>query len=343
MAVFSQEKRHSQKITTSHHQGICSRDCIMTPTFTAPRLILTFIGLLLTAQCCVTQQQPSTPLDLPEAPSQLLLATSKSSGGPAASSTSDPFEYSFYPSGHAQQESAQGTRKGTQKSDGPAPASQVELDSDGKPIPLERQQPTRILGIMPNFRTVSSGAVPPPPSFKTNFKGATRQAFDYSSFFFLALTSVSAEGIDSHPELGKGVPGFYAYAWRGFLDKTDNTYLSAFLLPSILHEDTRYYALGKGPVIKRIGYVISRQAVTRTYGGSQTPNIAGLGGQVLTQVISRYYYPSSATDFSALATKFGYSVMRDVASTAFREFYPTIAAHYIRVHREKIAAREAQP
>src|ERR1700682_2734431 len=25
MAVFSQEKRHSQKITTSHHQGICSR------------------------------------------------------------------------------------------------------------------------------------------------------------------------------------------------------------------------------------------------------------------------------------------------------------------------------
>src|SRR6202790_5280867 len=24
MAVFSQEKRHSQKITTSHHQGICS-------------------------------------------------------------------------------------------------------------------------------------------------------------------------------------------------------------------------------------------------------------------------------------------------------------------------------
>jgi hypothetical protein len=25
MAVFSQEKRHSQKITTSHHQGICSK------------------------------------------------------------------------------------------------------------------------------------------------------------------------------------------------------------------------------------------------------------------------------------------------------------------------------
>ena len=44
----------------------------------------------------------------------------------------------------------------------------------------------------------------------------------------------------------RGIDGFYAYTWRGFLDKTDNTYLSAWLLPSSLHEDTRYYALGAG-------------------------------------------------------------------------------------------------
>ncbi|MGD0446292.1 MAG: hypothetical protein ABSA39_20345 [Edaphobacter sp.] len=67
------------------------------------------------------------------------------------------------------------------------------------------------------------------------------------------------------------------------------------------------------------------------------PNIAGLGGKVLTQVISRYYYPPGATDFSVLATKFGYSIMREVAFTSIREFYPDIAAHYIRKHREKAA------
>ena len=89
-------------------------------------------------------------------------------------------------------------------------------------------------------------------------------------------------------------------------------------------------------------YVISRQAVARTYGGSQTPNIAGLGGKVLTQYISRYYYPSSATSFSVLATKFGYSVMRDVAFSSLREFYPDIASHYIRKHREKVAALAAR-
>jgi hypothetical protein len=221
----------------------------------------------------------------------------------------------------------------------------VPLDANGNPIPLNRQQPQRILGFMPNFRSVSGGTTPHPPGWIYNFQVATHQATDYSSFIFLGLTSLTAEGLNSHPVLGKGVDGFYAYTWRGFLDKTDGTYLSAWLLPSLLHEDTRYYALGDGhTVIRRALYVISREAGARTYGGRETPNIAGLGGKVLTQVISRSYYPPGAADFSVLATKFGYSIMREVAFTSIREFYPDIAAHYIRKHREKaarLAARDA--
>ena len=222
------------------------------------------------------------------------------------------------------------------------PNPRVDLDQNGNPIPLERRQPKRILGFMPNFRTVSGGATPPPPNFKNNFKVATHQALDYSTFLFLGLTSLTAEGLDSHPALGKGVGGFWAYTWRGFLDKTDGTYLSAWLLPSILHEDTRYYALGQGHSIpRRIAYVLSRQAITRTYGGRETPNIAGLGGKALTQVISRTYYPPSASGFGTLATKFGYSVMRDVAFSSIREFYPDLAAHYVKKHREKVARQAA--
>jgi hypothetical protein len=139
------------------------------------------------------------------------------------------------------------------------------------------------------------------------------------------------------------VDGFYAYTWRGFLDKTDGTYLSAWLLPSLIHEDTRYYALGNSHSIAiRALYVISRQGVTRTYGGRQTPNIAGLGGKVLTQIVSRTYYPPGATSFSVLATKFGYSTMRDISFTSIREFYPDAAAHFVRKHREKMARLAAR-
>ncbi len=222
-------------------------------------------------------------------------------------------------------------------------ASDAPADADGTSVPLELRQPKRILGFMPNFRSVSAGSKPHPLGWKYNFTIATKQATDYSSFIFLGLTTLTAEGMDMHPVLGKGVAGFYAYAWRGFLDKSDNTYLSAWLLPSLLHEDTRFYAKGAGHSIPlRSLYVISRQAVARTYGGQQTPNIAGLGGKVLTQVVSRTYYPASATSFSVLASKFGYSVMRDIAFSAIREFYPDASAHFIRKHREKMARLGAQ-
>jgi hypothetical protein len=226
----------------------------------------------------------------------------------------------------------------------PQPQSDADqpIDSEGKPIPLEMQQPKRILGFMPNFLSVAGGSKSHPPGWKYNFTVATHQATDYSSFFFLGLTSLTAEGTNVHPALGKGVKGFYGYAWRGFIDKTDNTYLSAWLLPSLLHEDTRYYALGKGHSIPiRALYVISRQAVTRTYGGRQTPNIAGLGANAITQIVSTTYYPEGESSIGALASKFGYTMMRDVAMTAIREFYPDIAAHFRRKYQER-AARMAQ-
>jgi hypothetical protein len=45
-----------------------------------------------------------------------------------------------------------------------------------------------------------------------------------------------------------------------------------------------------------------------------------------------------------LATKFGYSVMRDVIFSSIREFYPDLAAHFVKKRREKmerLAAKDA--
>jgi hypothetical protein len=193
-------------------------------------------------------------------------------------------------------------------------------------------QPHRILGLMPNYRSVSAGEIPPPPSFKQSFKIATHQAFDYSTFVFLGLTTATAYGQGSHPSLDTyngGDAVFWAYLWRGFLDKTDGTYQSAWILPTLLHEDTRYYAMGHGSKWKRLGYSMSRVAVARTYSGHNTINLAGLGGKAGAQAVSTTYYPPGSEEFSVLATKFAYSCARDVGFTVFREFYPDIAIHVL--------------
>ena len=317
-------------------------------------------GLSLSPLIATAQQVTSAALvmpsqavqtTLPDAPSALLISAAPLEPGASSSVTpSDADDIlatddqtTQNPSPQSQTTTQRPTHQETVTVNGKQVPSDVELDSHGNPIPLNMQQPKRILGFMPNFRSVSGGAVAHPPGWKYNFQIATHQAIDYSSFIFLGITSLTAEAINSHPVLGKGADGFYAYTWRGFLDKTDGTYLGAWFLPSLLHEDTRYYAMGNRRSIPiRALYVISRQVVTRTYGGNETPNIAGLGGKVLTQLVSREYYPAGATSFGVLATKFAYSAMRDIAFTSIREFYPDVAAHYIRKHREKAARLAAK-
>ena len=317
-------------------------------------------GLALSPLIATAQQASSVALvvppqaaaqpTLPDAPSALLIFAVTPAASTSSSATPNEADDSNTTDGQTTQNpspQSQTTQRPTHQEtvtvNGKQVPSDVELDSHGNPIPLNLQQPKRILGFMPNFRSVSGGAVAHPPGWKYNFQIATHQAFDYSSFIFLGITSLAAEGINSHPVLGKGADGFYAYTWRGLLDKTDGTYIGAWFLPSLLHEDTRYYTMGNRRSIPiRALYVMSRQVVTRTYGGNETPNIAGLGGKVLTQLVSREYYPAGATSFGVLATKFAYSAMRDIAFTSIREFYPDVAAHYIRKHREKAARLSAK-
>lgn len=200
-------------------------------------------------------------------------------------------------------------------------------------IPLAKRQPKRILGLMPNYRAVSAGEIPPPPTPKQAFKIATLNSFDYSSYVFVGLTSMIAEGNDSHPDLGKGVPGFWAYSWRGFVDKTDGNYWVIFALPTVFHEDERYFARGEGGFWKRAVYASSRVLITPNYQGHDTINGAELLGRGIAQGISTTYYPSSSRTASALASKYGYALVRDAATNAFREFWPDINAHVL--HRGK--------
>jgi hypothetical protein len=212
-----------------------------------------------------------------------------------------------------------------------SPAAQHQATEEAK-ASLPRPQPKRILGVMPNYRAVSAGTIPPPPTPKEAFWVATSNTFDYSSFVFTGLTSMIAEGNDSHPSLGKGIPGFWAYSWRGFIDKADGNYWVIFALPTVFHEDERYYAMGRGGIWKRAVYSTSRVIITPNYKGHNTFNAAEIVGRGIAQGISISYYPSADASASSIATKYGYAVMRDAATNAFREFWPDISAHIFRRH-----------
>jgi hypothetical protein len=200
-------------------------------------------------------------------------------------------------------------------------------------VPVSKQQPKRILGVMPNYRAVSAGAIPPPPTPKEAFKIATLNSFDYSSFVFVGITSGLAFWTEAHRDLGEnGIPAFWAYCWRGFVDKADGNYLVIFALPTVLHEDERYYAMGEGNFYKRGIYAASRILITPDYHGHNTFNAAEVFGRATSQGISLTYYPKGDRTVGALAVKFGWAMGRDALTNVFREYWPDIATHVLHRH-----------
>jgi len=213
-------------------------------------------------------------------------------------------------------------------------ASTADDQTNGQPAQQappddSKKQPKRILGIMPNYRAVSAGEIPPPPTPKQAFMIATKNSFDYSSFVFVGITSAMAEWSNSHPQLGEGLKGYGRYYWRGLLDKTDGNYLVIFALPTILHEDERYYAMGEGGFWKRTVYSASRVLITPDYHGHNTINAAEILGRAMAQGISTTYYPSHDRTLGALASKYAYALGRDALTNFVREFWPDINKHIL--------------
>lgn len=226
------------------------------------------------------------------------------------------------PSINPTQSEAMNQSSASQLPNAPAPAA-------GSQRPRPAQQPKRILGVMPNYRAVSAGELPPPPTPKEALKIATENSFDYSSFVFVGITSLLAEGSNSHPKLGKGIGGYYGYYWRGFVDKTDGNYWVIFALPTVLHEDERYYAKGEGPLMHRAFYSSTRILITPNYSGKSTFNASEILGRGIAQSISLSYYPSNDRTLGDFAQKYGWALGRDALTNVFREFWPDISNHIV--------------
>ena len=185
---------------------------------------------------------------------------------------------------------------------------------------------------MPNYRAVSAGALPPPPTPKQAFILATQNSFDYSAFVFVGITSLLADVSEAHPAIGEnGFPAYAGYYWRGFLDKTSGNYMVVFALPSVLHEDERYYARGEGNggILNRGVYAATRILITPDYHGKNTFNASEVFGRAIAQGISTTYYPKADRTIGALAVKYVWAMGRDSLTKVFREFWPDIAVHVL--------------
>ena len=168
-------------------------------------------------------------------------------------------------------------------------AQGTNSDYDGK-------QTKRILGIIPNFRSVSADVKLPPMSAKEKFSEATKDSFDYSSIFLPAAVA----GYDDARTLRAPV-----WPWRHSLrplslaynGRSDDRKLLCGVHraghytpgPSLLHQGSRRF-------LKRAGYSLSRVVITRSDDDREVFNSSEVFGALGAAGISNLYYPSGTAD-----------------------------------------------
>jgi hypothetical protein len=185
-------------------------------------------------------------------------------------------------------------------------------------------QTSRILDIIPNFRAVTTDEKLPPMSVKDKFVGATEDSFDYSAIFIPLMLAGYSDATKATPEFGHGWPAYARYFWHTAVDQTSENYWVEFIVPSVTHEDTRYYTLGRGGFVKRFGYALSRAVITRNDKGTDEFNISEIVGAGAASGVSSLYYPSKERSLGNTGLEWGLDVAIDSMSFVVKEFWPDV-------------------
>ena len=216
-------------------------------------------------------------------------------------------------------------------------ASQAQLPGqDRNPPPptptLQGKQTKRILGIIPNFRSVSVDEKLPPISRHDKFKLMLDDNFDYSNFVYVGILSGIAQVENSYPEFHHGAPAYARYYWHSYADTFDGNLMTEFVVPVATREDPRYYTLGRGGFFKRTVYSFSRLAITRTDHGGTTPNFSEIVGNGAAAGISSLYYPSQERTWTKTGQRWITQIGLDGFSNIVKEFWPDINSKIFHNH-----------
>jgi hypothetical protein len=194
------------------------------------------------------------------------------------------------------------------------------------------QQTKRILGIMPNFSSVSADTKLTPQTAKDKFILAGKNSFDYSSFLIAAIQSGFAMDGNSYPEFHQGVKGYARYYWHTLADTADENFMVAGVGPILFHQDNRFYTLGDGGVGKRALYASTRVLITRQDDGDKTFNFSEVIGSGAAAGVSTLYYPTKYRTWTKVGQKWLTSDIIDAANFTFKEFWPDINKKIFHTH-----------
>ncbi|MGC2400396.1 MAG: carboxypeptidase-like regulatory domain-containing protein [Acidobacteriaceae bacterium] len=162
---------------------------------------------------------------------------------------------------------------------------------------LARQQVTalehqRVLGVIPNF-FVSYDKHPVPLTTKLKYELSFKAATDIVSIagdFALAGINQAAA---TTPDYQQGAKGYAQRFGASYAQSFSNVMLGGAVLPSLLHQDPRYFYQGEGTGKSRAMHALSSPFICKGDNGHSQFNFSSVGGDLISGAMTNAYFPPS--------------------------------------------------
>src|SRR5271166_5720697 len=192
--------------------------------------------------------------------------------------------------------------------------SPVEIATDQ--VALEEKQ--RIFGIIPNYY-VSYESDPAPLTPKLKFQLAMKVSANPVTILGVGFIAGIRQAADS-PNYQQGAAGYGQRFGAVGANAFSDILIGGAILPSVLHQDPRYFYQGTGTTKSRLFHALSAAFVCRGDNGHQQPNYSSLLGDLSSDALANTYYPQSNRGAGLVFGNFAIGTAERMVSSLAQEF-----------------------
>ena len=231
---------------------------------------------------------PDAPMMQPDAQAG---ASSAEQSAPASGAQSSSSSSGQGAAASSQATPAGGTSSPATAATPPEDAKQKQHEEAEREVKAQEKQ--RLLGVMPQFQVVMNGQAVP-LSGKQKWNLALHSAIDP---FYIGWAFVIGGGwgeiVDSNSGYGWGPKGYFDRVGANYADNVDGALIGNAVLPTLLHQDPRYFRMGTGSFGRRFVHAALSTVVCHGDNGKNQANVSNVMGNFISGAISNAYYPAN--------------------------------------------------
>ena len=184
---------------------------------------------------------------------------------------------------------------------------------------VEEQEKQRVFGVFQNFYTSYIWEADP-MSAKQKYKLVFHTILDPTTFLVLAGVAGAEHYNGTYPGYGPGIEGYGKRYGAALADSVSGRIIGSAILPSLFHQDPRYFYQGSGGVGSRTWHALTSALVTRGDNGKLQPNYSHLLGNLAAGGIANAYHPESSRGLGLTFQTLGITTGANAIGNLFREF-----------------------